>query len=644
MSKKYSNFFEEHIEKIVLAVVGLGCLWLFVTRVLFSPNYVEYDNEKFAAGAIDNRISEQAKTLESKLNREPEPKQPYKPRVNDFIARFDSAISDVNVGFSLPQPITISADMSDDRAYRIPFVGEVNDVLAEHIRTVAYVPTVEISRRNDYTVANSEPKDIDFVTVEAELDVSGLYRRFNASFASEDIPQDWRDPDLAKPVFASVQLQRQKLLPDGSWSGWETVPRSRIDTRKKMFEVIENVDDLPPGGIKVRLLQFDDAIVRMDMLQPEAYRIASAREEWFPPSLHEKYLGCLKDMDIMKRREVAMGRRAEREAELSERRAKQAAAAKTRLTDTAGGFGSLGSEGMEGGEGGLTAAAPVRRPQSRKTQPARDTEKKERTQKIKEVPKTIDDVYQEFEAISISDSTDLAGMDTPLLFWAYDDTVEPGESYRYRVRFGVFNPIAGTNQFSKHDISWKDKVILWSNFSDVTETVSIPKTLYFFPREIQEATRAITVQVSKYVLGYWYSKDFTVKQGELIGKPGEYKITEEEKKAGVKVPETVDYTTGAVVVDVVPVTDWSGGNNLRINHFYDLLYSCDGKDIGRVPVKLRYWPEELQNKFNEIKKEEKDPKEPLRAWESKASQRGVGGGRQLPGGGWESGAPVDGGI
>ncbi|MDD5064511.1 MAG: hypothetical protein PHQ35_07125 [Phycisphaerae bacterium] len=625
MSKKYSNFFEEHVEKIVLAVVGLGCLWLFITRVLFSPYYVEYDNDKFAPGAVDNRISEQAKALESKLSREPEPKLPYKPRVNDLIARFDSALTDINVGLSLPQPIVSSEDISDNRAYRIPFVGEVSDVLAEHIRTVAYVPKMEVVEKDDYTSANSEPEDIDFVTVEAKFDVAGLYKRFNASFAGEDIPRDWRDQGLAKPVFASVQLQRQKLLSDGSWGDWEIVSRSRVDSRKRMFKVIEHVNDLPAGGIKVRLLQFDDAIVEMDMLQPEAYQIASAKEEWFPPSLHEKYLSYLRDMDVMKRREAAVGRKAEREAERSERRSSRQVAAKT----TVGSFDA----GAEAGGGGFDAPPSVASAPARKTasRAARETEKKERPQKGKEVLKTVDDIYQELQDISITESTDLARMDKPLLFWAYDDTVEAGESYRYRIRVGVFNPIAGTNRFREQDKSWRNQVILWSNFSDVTDTVDIPKTLYFFPREIQETTKTVTVQVSKYVLGYWYSRDFIVKQGELIGKSGEYKITAEEEKAGVKVPETVDYTAGAVVVDIVPVTDWSGGNNLHINHFYDLLYSYDGKNIERLPIKLRYWTEALQNKFNEIRKEEKEPKEPLRAWQGKAGQRG-GGGRITIGG------------
>jgi hypothetical protein len=625
MSKKDSNFFEEHIEKIVLAVVGLGCLWLFITRVLFSPNYIEYDNDKFDSGAIDNYISKQAAVLENKLNRKPEPKQPYQPRVDDFIARLDSAIGDINIGLGLPQPIISSKGISDNRVYRIPLIGEVNEVLAEHIRTVAYVPNGEVGEKNVYGPDNSEPNDVDFVTVEAKFDVSGLYKRFNTSFAGEDIQQDWRDPCLAKPVFASVQLQRQKLLSDGSWSDWQTVPRSKIDRHKRMFEIIEDVNDLPAGGIKVRLLQFDDAEMRMDLLQPEAYRIASAKEEWFPPSLHGKYVEYQKEIDVIKRREAAVGKKEEREGERSERRSRPAAA-KTRPTTE--GTGGPSGEGMEGYV--PSTPAPVRKtPPTRGSQPERKSEK-ERPQKSKEASKTIDDVYKELDEISITGSTDIARMDKPLLFWAYDDTVEPGK-YRYRIRLGVFNPIAGTNQFSEQDKSWKNKVILWSEFSDATEIVDIPRKLYFFPREIQEATKAVTVQVSRYVLGYWYSKDFTVKQGELIGKVGEYKITEEEESKKVTVPQTVDYTTDAVVVDMVLVTDWSGGNNLHVNRFFDLLYSLNGKDIERRPIKSRYWTEALQNKFNEIKRYEKEPKEPLRAWENRPGQRGRTDERMLPG-------------
>ncbi len=611
MSKKESNFFEEHVEKIVLAIVGLVFLWLFITRFLFSSVYIEYDNDKFDPRTIDNYIYKQAEVLEDKINREPEPKLPYKPRADDFIALFDSAISDIDVRLALPQPIFSSDDKIGDRQYRLPQVGEIDEVVVENFRTVAYVPTREINEENVYSPDNSEPNDIDFVTVEAKFDVSGLYKRFNDCFAGEGVRQDWRDLSLAMPIFAAVRLQRQKLLSNGGWSEWQTVPRGKIDHRRRMFEIIEDVDSLPLGGVKVRLLQFDDAEVRIDMLQPETYRIASAKEEWFPPSLHKKYVDYQKEIDAVARREAAAERM--RESGRTDRRSRTDA-----RTSQLGGAGSLGLGTV--GEMGPATAATARRTQPSRSRTTRDSEK-ERPQRSREVSKTIADVYQEFDEISITESTDIAGMDKPLLLWAHDDTVEPGNSYRYRIQLGVFNPIAGTDQVSEQDKSLKDKVILWSKFSDTTETVDVPATLYFFPSDIQEAAKAVTVQVSKYVLGYWYSRDFTVKLGELIGRVDKYRITKEEEESTVTVPQTVNYTTGAVLVDVVPVNDWSGRNNLHANHFFEMLYSFNGKDIERLPIRTRYWAEELQSKFNEIKRSEREPKEPLRSWKSKVGKR-----------------------
>jgi len=203
-----------------------------------------------------------------------------------------------------------------------------------------------------------------------------------------------------------------------------------------------------------------------------------------------------------------------------------------------------------------------------------------------------------------------------LVFWAHDDIVETGKSYRYRIRLGVFNPVAGTNQFSEEYKSLKNNAILWSEFSDVSETVEIPGRFYFFSRDKHEASKTVTVTVSRYTLGYWYSKDFTVKQGEAIGKESEYKITKDEEKKKVTVPKTIDYVTGAVLVDVIPVSDWSGTTQLRPRHYFDMLYSFDGTNINHMSVQPRYWAEKLQAKFNEIKASEREPKEPLRDWSS----------------------------
>ncbi len=673
MIKKGSNFFEEHIEKIVLAVVGLVCVILFFTRVLFSPNVVIYDNKKFGPGNIDDYIltSKQAADLEEKLNRKSEPKS-YERKKDIFVARLDSAISDIDINAGWPLPIH-SSRVSDRSKYRIPEIGEVNEVTIGYIRAVAYVPTEEINEQNVYDKVRTEVNDIDFVTVEAKFDIKGLYERFYDSFAGSDVEEEeWCDPCLAKPIFAAVQLQRREALADGSWGDWQIVPRTRIDHRRKMFEIIEDVEKLQPGGMKVRLYQFKGREVIMDLLQPKAYRIASAREEWFPPSLHKKFLQLLREKEMEEKRAAV---EAAREAEMEGREQGFEGRREERGVRSTEPWRRSGSRRYEelGGRDELFAGGSVRERRSgtrrverrsdRPSSPRRIERERERERlaKSKEVSRTtsIDDIYREFNGILITRRTDLSRMREPLVFWAYDDTVEPEKRYQYRIRLGVFNPIAGTNRFSEGYRGLKNKVILWSEFSGITEAVEVPGRLYFFACDIQEAARIVTVQVSRYVLGYWNSKDFAVKQGEVIGKVVESETTSGSSKRreaapeffggypavyggyrgeglrimgieggirsdiiGRTVPETIDYTTGAVLVDVVPVNDydWLGGKNLHRRGYFDMLYTFDGMNIERMPIRTKYWAKELKIMFNEISGSVKEPREPFRDWGSKVTE------------------------
>ena len=647
MAEKGGNFFEGHIEKIVWAIVGLVCFWLLITRVLFSPNYVSYDNKKFGPGDIDPYISKQAELLEYRLNRKPEPGDTYDRNIGKFIAKVDSAI-DIDVRLSLPQPPYILSKVSDNRKYCIPLISEVNGVAIEYIRAAAYVPTEKIGEENTYDKAKHKADDIDFVTVESKFDVARLAEDFYESFAGDDIQEEWRDPCLAKPVFAAVQLQKQELLADGSWSDWQIVPRTKIDHRRRMFEVIEEVDELPPGGIEVRMIQFDESGMRTDLLQPEAYRIASAKEEWFPPSLHKKFVKVQGEIEAQEMREAREAERKKFEEERAKREEARTRRDETRLgqrgrTPAArarpGGRGTGGEFGGIGGIGQLLGSmSPGRgrtpiggrsRSNRRSDSSARRRELEERRREnerlagSREAPKktSIDDIHKELDEILITEKMDLVKM-RELVFWAHDDTVEPEKSYRYRIRLGVFNPIAGTDQFGEECKSLKNNAILWSEFSDVTETVEIPERLYFFCRDKHEAGKTVTVTVCRYVLGYWYSKDFTVKQGEVIGKVVKPEVARDEKEKDVTVPKTIDYATGAVLVDVIPVSDWLGATLLRPRHYFDMLYSFDGTDIEHMPTKPEYWAKELQVQFNEIKKSEKEPKEPLRVWSSRPSRVG----------------------
>ncbi|HUU16469.1 MAG TPA: hypothetical protein VMW72_04915 [Sedimentisphaerales bacterium] len=679
---KIGSFFEEHVEKMVLVVVGLVCVWLLITRVIFSPNEVAYGDAKYSPGSVDDQVYEEAVLLRDKINTPPTDPEPYKSRLSEFVALLDSSISDIDVNLWPQVPYAVDGVISGTGGgqYSLPRIGEVNDIAVEHIRAVAYVPTVAVTAEAPYDKAPHEPNDIDLVTIEAKFDIEGLYERFRHSFV-DDVAEQRADPCLAKPIFAAVQLQRQELVEDGSWSDWQVVPRSKIDHYGRLFEIADDVSSLPPGRLKVWKLQFDDPQLQIDLLQPEAYQIASAKEEWYPPLIHRKFLD-------MQRREDSEERRKEREEE--QKSSESTDSRRSRRTPTRSGSSTTGraggglysggrgaTDGLYGGVGGDTTqrrrSGSNRRRSTddglglgfgstdRRTRGSRTSRSRTDTggyedymmpglsgDRLTRRGPSMNDVYDEFDKIRLTWRTPLEKMREPLVFWAHDDTVEPRKSYRYRIRLGVFNPVVGTNQLSEQDMSQKNEVVLWSGFSDITEPVAIPGRLYFFAKHIREAANVVTVQVSKYVMGYWRSEDFTVSQGEVIGSVIENESAKPEISRGSRIsrdsrinrdsrssrdsrldtlmspvtrpedgavePETIDFSTGAVMVDAVAVNDWSGDNNLSTRRYYDMLYSFDGTNIEHMPVRTAYWATNLQKWYSEIVRMQRDKPEPLKAW------------------------------
>ena len=271
----------------------------------------------------------------------------------------------------------------------------------------------------------------------------------------------------------------------------------------------------------------------------------------------------------------------------------------------------------------------------------------------------IYDVYDKFDAIRLTRMTEFEKMKGSLVFWAHDDTVEPGKTYQYRIRLGVFNPVAGTDRLSERDKARKTDVILWSNYSGVTKPVEIMDRMYFFANRVRETDKAVTVQVSRLALGRWYSHDFIVQHGELIGEPLEPEPEKPDRNAPggalggpmggyprdpmaaqmgrvtpgpfggpqdrANVPEMINYATGAVMVDAVVVNDWLSEPTLRTRNYYDMLYSFNGINIEHMPVGSTYWDLKRQTAFTHIARVQREPQKPFRSF-------GTTGRRQRPGG------------
>jgi hypothetical protein len=260
-----------------------------------------------------------------------------------------------------------------------------------------------------------------------------------------------------------------------------------------------------------------------------------------------------------------------------------------------GGRGSRGSEGPGGGSRGRDGRERIT---SRRG------------------PRTVKNIKSDYNKVLLKDNTNLATYKKFLVVWAHDDTVEPEKKYRYRMRIGVFNPTAGKGWFHGPDKDQADRVILWSNYTDVTEEISIDPMTYFFPINVARDKQSVSIQVSKFDMGNWQSHEFDVMAGELIGHSVEVKeeskadkkrkiemdfVDEYDEYDKPKEPEIVDFGTGALLVDIVEVSDWVGDASLRPRKYSDVLYSLDGSNIERLPTKKSNWPKNLQNKFDKIR-------------------------------------------
>ncbi|UCE46696.1 MAG: hypothetical protein JSW47_13890, partial [Phycisphaerales bacterium] len=198
---RIARFFEDHVEKMVLVVVGIVSLLLLSIFVIRSPNKVEIDGKEFSPSKIDEYVYEQALDLRREIGKPDSEVEPYEPRLPKFAARMESALSGIRVDVAKGVVAQVDESTFAKGVYRLPEVGEVTDVRANLIRAVAYVPLDEVTPENTYDKVTKEPNDLDLVSVEAKIDVQRIYENWGACFR-DNVEEIYADPCLAKPIFA----------------------------------------------------------------------------------------------------------------------------------------------------------------------------------------------------------------------------------------------------------------------------------------------------------------------------------------------------------------------------------------------------------------------------------------------------------
>ena len=612
MIKKGDNLLEKHVGKIVFAVVGMVSLWLLWAFVFSGPYSVEYHNQKCTPSQIDVEVKQLASVLAGKLNRDPKPKLYTNNKTAEFSALCKCSLENIpDCPVILPTSVgTVKED--GGRKYRLPDIGVVTDLSVEHVRSVAHVPTESFTDKVTYKNVPTKLSDIDFVTVQASFDAVALYDGFRRSFAGVRLKSQWHDDELAKPIFAAVELQRRQIFDAAHQGEWEKVGPTKINTLAKLSELPQKITQLEYGDIDLKKAEFDKPEVQVGILQPEPYDFAVSDERWLPPDLHKQYRKRLES-------ELDKDQKKEREQKKVERERARAVGTSRRQTTRRPERRREARPGL-GRTGDLT-------PRDGKSQ-------------IKKREKTSDAIVREAKKLLINERTKLGKLREPLVFWAHDDTAVAGKNYQYRIRLGVLNPIAGRNWFMKDQSHLADDLVLWTSYSEPSEIVSILRMMYFFPSEGSVENKTAKVRVAKFYMGRWMSENFSVGPGQLIGDVVETTPVVRDSYAEMyqaegSLTETIDYTTKAVLVDVVAHSDFAGVNLLQQRVYTDILYTENGRDIEHLAAKSRDWPADVRRVFSKIKDGQgreiqisQNRRELFGSGRDKA--RGTGG-RQIPG-------------
>ncbi len=586
---------EGQVDKIVLAVcvlVSLFLLWVYVIGNPYGEKVrVRGRERKLGPSKIDQYVKQEAEAALHELDK-PTPSMPYdKVYLSEYKRLLQSSISEISSSVGIITiPDKTGVVVQEDRIYALPRIPSLIEVAVGNLRGAAQIPTEEIGPDNPYDSSASEIGDIDLVTVSARFDAQTLYDNFQRSFKGPRLRKtSWKDDYLATPVFARLQVQRRVKQGRDKWGAWKTVPRTSIESQRKLLIELPLVLNDASFGVDIWMKQYVGQDVQHDILQPESYLFTVSRTEWMTPEFLNEALEIMGKQEQQARRQKQEELRRQRPTrETNTRRQTTSRKPETRRKDRGT------REGMPGG------GSPVRT--------SRAAVRKERG---------VEDVQKDFEKELLTEKSSIRSMRDSLLVWAHDDTTQPGKTYQYRIRIGVFNPIAGKDWFQSDQVDYKNQLVLWSDYSEPTTEVSVPKRIYVFPMDVMADKNApndvegVQVEVAKYYLGQWWDFDFDVYPGEVIGYEvediqergnvenvmGGYQPMMGEMRTGEE-PDKVDFTSDITFVDVAREVVW--GSRLRPGALYKMLYYDAERKMQQTAVGKSNWNSDTRSIYDEI--------------------------------------------
>ncbi len=553
MAKQLVNPLERHVEKAVLGLTGLALVAVIALYLVTSPNQIELGQEKVSPSTIDGKVAQKATDVVARL-RSAQPKTTTPPPLFDDFAR-----SLQPLGWT---PLSAAVAMGPE----VPIVDPVGAIIGQAGLVRINRPAKPTTTHGRSTIADSSGGQsrsvpVDWVTVSALFEVKAQTELQRLEYGAT------RD----EVIFASPEIQRRARRPDGSWSDedwkdvkcWPTavVPRAPgITLFSAEGKVLADKDELKALDKFAADLQHPK--MQLDVLRPLPPEMARPTH-WVLPVI-TSYRDVIKaDEEYLNPNEPPPADPVDRYGVSGEAVKKKETAeltpAEQRTRKLQDGQRLLDSARQNKSENDATEAG------NRAVEILNDRDAtaadKTKAERLKaEADQAKRDIIR--EALAGKAPTPSTGPHTgppakkrerlpTQQIWAHDagvGSIVNGETYQYRLRFRIYNRLAGLpEKFNKPEDA--ATVILASEWSDPSDPVWIEPSTKFFVTSDNKKDEEIGVEFFQWFGGVWVKPERRIKG--TVGAP--LRDKQRVPAPALEDPNKVDRPEVEFVADATPV-------------------------------------------------------------------------------------------
>jgi hypothetical protein len=302
--EKITEILEKHVQWIVLGLAVLFLGYMAYSYVLEQPITAQINGKTLVPGEINaETFNGPVKRLTTDMEK-PAPPIP----VNDFVSRFRS-----KMGFSGPEYASAfgplrheiwpgAGKVSSAPVGGPPVAGDVGAVatLPAPTQTLFTSGITVIKRPGVNPAPGAAPAaglegggagvqpvvataDLDWVTVAATIDAEQLKAAWIKAYGNPADPNNLFAQSLSTTRFLRVDMERQEMLPNGAWGPATPVPPLKMYKFKPMP---------PPDAPEADRLQYLDWASKMEgpLAMPAFYEWAGRGKPWWLPGTPEPAL------------------------------------------------------------------------------------------------------------------------------------------------------------------------------------------------------------------------------------------------------------------------------------------------------------------------------------------------------------------